>query len=95
MGYTESCKRDHIGDSKAPDKVFTELAYHPSFKFPRVPKELTPEAVSKFVAESIARFVSPSPKFKGEDEEFRCDDLAKTIRKELLPEIQLQLKLER
>jgi len=70
--------------------VALPLLNHPNFNIPDVPEtSVTPATFNKIVEwtlESVASFISPSPKEDDEDEEFACDDIAKVLREDM-PEI--------
>ena len=63
------------------------LLRHPGFSIP-VPPVTDADAnafnaIVDWVLECVARFVSPSPKEDNENEEFKCEDLARAIREDL------------
>lgn len=74
----------------------SRLAGHPNIRLPALPRGVAdnPETQSavRWALECAAAFVSP-PKEDGEDEEFRCDDVAKALTGVLWPG--LRDKLER
>lgn len=55
------------------------LMQHPNFTVPPFPKDGGAEAIIRWSLHAAASFVSP-PKVDGEDEEFACEDVAKTLR---------------
>ena len=65
-----------------------KLLKHPGFNIPEPPLTYTgPEHFNKVVEwalECAAMFISPSPKEDGEDEAFKCEDIAQTIRTDLV-----------
>ena len=63
------------------------LIKHPGFNIPKPPLTWADSEdfnkIVEWALESAAMFISPSPKVDGEDEEFKCDDLAQAIRVDL------------
>jgi hypothetical protein len=57
----------------------TALLQHPNFQLPPPPTSGDPAALIQWACDSCATFVSP-PKLDGENEEFRCDDIAAELR---------------
>jgi hypothetical protein len=82
---------DHVDwlldKSKGKDKAHQALRYHPNFKLPELPETTTVTDVAAYIIESLARFVSPQPKLKDENEEFACEDIAAAIRERVGPEL--------
>ena len=74
----------------------TRLLRHPGFEVappPAIytsPKEFN--QIVKWTLENAARFISPSPKEDGEDEEFVCDDLADALRTKLSKVLMIRYK---
>jgi hypothetical protein len=86
----------HTVDTSA-RAVHRALRLHPNFEFPETPRGISAddpavrEAI-QYAVETVATYVSPTPKVEGEDDELECYDVATAIREYLLPEILHKLR---